>query len=98
MNTFISQVWELTKQIPIGKVTTYKEISKQLNVKAYRAIGYALNKNRNPDVPCHRVINSNGQIGGFAYGPKRKIQLLEQEGIEIKNNKIDLNKYLFRFD
>ena len=98
METFISQVWELTKQIPFGKVTTYKEISKQLNVKAYRAVGHALNKNRNPDIPCHRVINSNGQIGGFAYGPIRKLQLLEQEGIEIKNNKIDLNKYLFRFD
>ncbi len=47
--------------------------------------------------PCHRVINSNGELGGFAFGIKNKIKLLRQEGIEIKNNKIDLKKYEYKF-
>ena len=94
---FNQQVWNLTKQIPKGKITTYKEISKQLNTKAYRAVGHALNKNRNPDIPCHRVIQSNGKIGGFARGPLKKQQLLKQEGIIIKNNKINIKQYLHKF-
>lgn len=49
------------------------------------------------DVPCHRVINSDGRIGGFAHGTKKKIQMLKKEGIEIKNNKIDLKKFGFEF-
>jgi len=53
-----------------------------------------MNKNPNaPNTPCHRVINSNGNLGGFATGIKNKIKLLKSEGIKIKNNKIDLKKY-----
>ena len=48
-------------------------------------------------VPCHRVVKSNGEVGGFASGKKNKIRLLRQEDIEIKDNKIDLDKYLFKF-
>jgi len=95
---FSKKVYEVCKQIPKGKVSTYKEIASKLNSKAYRAVGTTLNKNPYaPVVPCHRVINSNGNIGGFASGTKNKIKLLKQEGIEIKNNKIDLKEYLHEF-
>ena len=90
---FKEKVYVIIKKIPKGKVSTYKAIARKLNSKAYRAIGNALNKNYNKDVPCHRVINSNGHIGGFNSGTKRKIQILRKEGIEIKNNRIDLKKF-----
>ncbi len=93
---FQSRVYALCLKIPKGKVTTYKEIAKALNTKAYRAVGTALNCNPYaPKVPCHRVINSNGEVGGFAYGQKEKIKLLKKEGVEIKGNEINLQKYLF---
>lgn len=97
--SFSEQVWELTKKIPKGKVSTYRIIANKLNTKAYRAVGNALNKNPYaPKVPCHRIVCSNGNIGGFAKGVKRKIQLLKKEGIEVKNNKIvDFKNKLFSF-
>lgn len=95
---FNEKVWNLTKKIPKGKVTTYKIIGKKLKTKAYRAVGNALNKNPYwPKVPCHRVVKSNGEIGGFSRGIKEKIKLLKKEGIEIKQRKIDLKRCLFRF-
>ncbi|MBT5022828.1 MGMT family protein [Candidatus Woesearchaeota archaeon] len=98
--SFNQSVWNTCKKIPKGKVSTYKEIAKALNTKAYRAVGNALNRNPHwPIVPCHRVINSDGKLGGFASGPKRKIKLLKSEGINIKDDKIiDFNKVLFKFD
>ena len=94
---FGEQVYHVTKLIPCGHVSTYREIAHALNSKAYRAVGTALNKNPNaPTVPCHRVINTNGNVGGFASGTKNKIKLLKKEGIEIKNNKIDLKEYLWK--
>jgi methylated-DNA-[protein]-cysteine S-methyltransferase len=93
---FQSQVYVLCSQIPKGKVSTYKEIAKAMKTKAYRAVGSALNSNLYaPKVPCHRVIHSNGDVGGFAHGQEQKIKLLTQEGVEIKNNKINVEKYLF---
>ena len=95
--TFSKKCYSLLKKVPEGKVTTYKSIAEKLNTKAYRAVGSAMNKNPNPiKVPCHRVINSNGKLGGYAKGIKQKIKLLKQEGIEIKNNKIDFNRYLHK--
>lgn len=79
-------------------LTTYKEIAKALNSDGYRAVGNAMNKNPYaPIVPCHRVVKSNGEVGGFASGTKNKIRLLKKEGIEIHNKKIDLDKYLYKF-
>ena len=89
----MEKVYNIVKTIPKGKVTTYKEIAEQLNTKAYRAVGNALNKNRNKDVPCHRVIKSNGEIGGYAHGKNKKIKILKSEGIKIKNNKITTSSY-----
>jgi len=96
---FSEKVLQLTRKIPKGKITTYKIIAKKLKTKAYRAVGNALNKNTKPIIiPCHRVIKTNGEIGGYGKGIKNKIKLLKSEGIKIKNNKIEnFEKVLFRF-
>ncbi len=94
---FADKVYELTEKVPKGKVTTYKIIAEKLGTKAYRAVGNALNKNPySPKVPCHRVIKSNGEIGGFAQGTKKKTNMLRKEGIEVTNNKIE-KKFIFSF-
>ena len=86
---FQIKVYEICKKIPKGKVTTYKAIAEAIGTKAYRAVGTALNKNPYaPKVPCHRVINSNGSLGGFATAIKNKIKLLKKEGVKINNKKI----------
>lgn len=90
------RVYAVVKKIPKGRVSTYKEIAKKLRTKAYRAVGNALNKNRDKKVPCHRVVCSDGALGGFNRGIKNKIKLLKKEGVEIKNRKINLKRYLFR--
>jgi len=96
---FNEKVLNLTKKIPKGKVTTYKEIAKALNTKAYRAVGTSLRKNTKPiTIPCHRVVKSNGTIGAYKGKPnsKEKTKLLKKERIKVKNNKINLRKYLSR--
>ena len=88
----------LLKKIPKGKVTTYKSLALELKTKAYRAVGNAMNRNPfAPQIPCHRVVKSNGEIGGFASGTKNKIKMLNKEGIKIQDGKIDLEKYEFNF-
>jgi methylated-DNA-[protein]-cysteine S-methyltransferase len=54
------------------------------NEKASRSVGNILNKNYNPNIPCHRVIKSNGLIGGYNRGEKNKVKILKSEGVEIK--------------
>lgn len=98
MKSFNEQCYHVLKKVPRGKVTTYREIARVLKSKAYRAVGNAMNKNPySPIVPCHRVVNSDGRVGGFAGGTKKKISMLKKEGIEIKKRKIDLKKYLYKF-
>lgn len=95
---FSDAVFNLCKIIPKGKVSTYKEIAEALNCKAYRAVGSALNKNQNKDVPCHRIVGVNGNLVGFAYGLEKKRELLENEGVKIMNNKVvDFEEKLFKF-
>ncbi|NOQ38537.1 methylated-DNA--[protein]-cysteine S-methyltransferase [archaeon] len=94
------KVYDLLKKIPRGKVTTYSEIAKVLgNMNLARAVGNTLN--RNPDlvsVPCYRVVRSDGSVGGYKLGCGKKIELLESEGVEIKDGRIDcLEAYLFCF-
>lgn len=99
-NNFYKKCYELLKLIPKGKVTTYKEMAKALDSKAYRAVGTAMAKNKTPiKLPCHRVIKSDGKIGGYALGKDKKIALLQKEGVVIENEKIkNLDFVLFTFD
>jgi len=95
---FEEEIYKVLKKVPKGKVTTYKLIAEALGTKAYRAVGNAMNKNPYaPEVPCHRVVDSNGHLHGFAHGLKKKAEMLRKEGINIKNNKIvDFEKRLLR--
>jgi methylated-DNA-[protein]-cysteine S-methyltransferase len=76
-------VYTLLTEIPPGKVSTYGDIARALGrPKASRLIGSIIANNPNPiSVPCHRVIKSNGEIGGFMYGQQKKREILEKEGI-----------------
>jgi O-6-methylguanine DNA methyltransferase len=100
------KVYEYVKTIPEGKVATYASVAKAVgSPRAYRAVGTILSKNPYPFdscndasmIPCHRVVKSDGKIGGF-FGSEensRKIELLEAEGVKIINGKINLSDYLF---
>lgn len=102
MTTFSKKVFDLLLQVPAGKVTTYKALALAMNTKAYQAIGQVLKNNLDsPRIPCHRVVKSNGKLGGF-MGQKdgsyvmKKSQLLQQEGVECKNGVIkNFKQHLF---
>lgn len=82
MLSFTEKVCKIVKKIPEGKVLTYKQVAgKAGNSKASRAVGNILNKNYNPNIPCHRVIRSDGKIGGYNRGVKIKRRILEKEGV-----------------
>ena len=89
-NSFSEKVWQLLSKIHRGRVSTYKQVAIALgNPKAARAVGNACNANPfSPKVPCHRVVKSNGLVGGYAQGSFKKHRLLEKEGIMIKNKRI----------
>ncbi len=93
---FNQHVWNLCKKVPKGKVTTYREIAHALGTKAYRAVGNALNKNPYaPVVPCHRVVKTDGSVGGYAHGTRRKIEMLKREKILIVKGNIMNFKQVF---
>lgn len=101
ITSFQSKIYDYTKLIPLGKVTTYKLIAEVIGSKAYQAVGQALSKNPfSPKVPCHRVICSDLTLGGF-YGNKKNIYkkyLLESEGVKFCGNKLKDTSYLFNFE
>jgi len=79
--TFREKVYAAVRKIPKGKVLTYKKVAKRVGKPfAFRAVGYILSKNIDPRVPCHRVIRSDGKIGGYRYGKAAKIRILKREG------------------
>jgi len=89
--TFKERVLKIVKNIKKGQVLTYKEVARLAgSEKAYRAVGNILNKNQNKKIPCHRVIRSDGKIGGYNKGAKIKKELLLKEGALIKNGKMVL--------
>jgi len=91
---FNQKVWALTARIPRGKVATYGDIARALKTRAFRAVGNALNRNPYaPQVPCHRVVGSNGSLTGFAGGIPRKRRMLADEGVRfIGNSRVDLSQ------
>ncbi|KKT29231.1 MAG: Methylated-DNA/protein-cysteine methyltransferase [Candidatus Collierbacteria bacterium GW2011_GWC2_44_18] len=92
--SFADEVYKFLKSVPKGEVTTYKALGEKLGTKAYRAVGQALKHNPYaPDVPCHRVVRSDGTIGGFMGKTdgeeiQKKIRLLRSEGIVVEHGKI----------
>lgn len=91
------RIYEAVKKIPKGKVATYGQIAKMAgNERMSRAVGNALHKNPEPDkIPCYKVVNSKGELASeFVFGGRDvQAKLLEADGIEVVNNKVDLNKY-----
>lgn len=91
------RIYEAVKKIPKGKVATYGQIAKMAgNERMSRAVGNALHKNPEPDkIPCYKVVNSKGELASeFVFGGRDvQAKLLEADGIEVVNNKVDLDKY-----
>lgn len=101
---FADKVYLLLREMPKGTVTTYKIIANKLGTKAYRAVGTSLKNNPYaPEVPCHRVVKSDGTIGGFMGKTKgdeilKKIELLREEKVEVSLGKVvDFESKLFYF-
>ena len=80
---FKSKVLEVTKSIPKGETLTYKKVAELAGKpKAYRAVGNILSRNYDPLIPCHRVIRTDGKIGGYNRGIVKKAEILRQERLE----------------
>ena len=94
------KIYKKLLQVPPGKITTYGELSSAIRfVNGQRVIGQIMKKNPFPVIiPCHRVVRSDGKIGGYAFGMDIKKSMLSKEGICIKKNKIEsLENFIFRF-
>ena len=91
------KIYEAVKKIPKGRVATYGKVAELAgNPRMSRAVGNALHKNPDPEhIPCYRVVNSKGELAGaFAFGGENaQRKLLEAEGVEVVNGKVDLKKY-----
>ena len=88
---FFDQVYEVTKLIPYGRVTSYGAIANYLGAaRSSRMVGYAMNGSVGKDVPAHRVVNRNGLLTGKHHfdGTNLMQQLLESEGVKVKNNQV----------
>ncbi len=102
---FSEKIYQQLKKVPKGRVTTYKALANSLGSKAYQAIGTAMKNNPYaPEVPCHRVVNADGSIGGFKgckTGKKtiqEKIEMLKKEGVEVLDGRVFAFKQkLFEF-
>ena len=94
----MKEIYKILKKVPKGRVTTYKELGRASGYHQ-RAVGKLMNVNPYaPRVPCHRVVMSNGSIGGFDGNVPKKIAILKKEGILVKLGKIvDFEKKFFKF-
>lgn len=96
-DTPTKRIYDAVKQIPKGQVATYGQVAEMAgDKKMARAVGNALHKNPDPDgIPCYRVVNAKGELAGaFAFGGENmQASLLEQDGIEVRDGKVDLKKY-----
>ena len=91
------RIYEAVKKIPKGHVATYSKVAEMAgNPRMARAVGNALHKNPDPEhIPCFRVVNAKGELAGeFAFGGAgEQVKLLEADGIEVEDGKVDLKKY-----
>mgnify|MGYP000926050415 FL=1 len=94
------RIYEVVKRIPYGRVATYGQVAALAGDKNMaRAVGNALHRNPDPEnIPCHRVVNSKGELSGaFAFGGESvQAKLLEAEGVQLVDGKVDLDKYQWR--
>ena len=97
--SFNERCYQLLNLIPEGRVTTYKAVADALGTRAWRAVGSAMANNKHlVDVPCHRVIRSDGKVGEYVLGVEQKVFLLRSEGIGIVNGQvINLSQVLYEF-
>lgn len=92
------RIREIVKQIPEGKVATYGQIAKIIGTKDARKVGWAMHGNKDPLVPCHRVVKADGSVAkNFAFGGAEEQRArLEAEGVGFKSEtKVDLDQYLW---
>ena len=97
-NNYYDQVFNVVKQIPVGRITTYGAIADFLGLGSARMVGWALNKSfTGHQVPAHRVVNRKGELSGRNHFPSPTLmqQLLEQEGIIIVDHKVENFNELF---
>ena len=94
------RIYEVVKKIPKGKVATYGQVAELAGDKRMaRAVGNALHKNSDPDnIPCFRVVNAKGELAGeFAFGGAgEQAKLLEADGIEVTDGRVNLEKYQWK--
>ena len=94
------RIYEVVKKIPRGRVASYGQIAALAgNPRWARVVGYALHVNPDPEtIPCYRVVNREGRLSeSFAFGGvNRQKQLLEQEGVEIKDNCVDMERFRWK--
>lgn len=94
------KIYKKLLEVPEGKITTYGELAKAVGMRnGQRAVGKIMNKNPYPVIiPCHRVVKSDGKVGGYAYGQDVKINMLLKEGVRIKDDKVlDWENTVYRF-
>lgn len=94
------RVYKKLLEVPKGKITTYGELARAVGLKnGQRQIGSIMSKNPHPGiVPCHRVVRSTGEVGGYLYGTEIKTSMLNQEGVDIQNGRIsDMKNNMHRF-
>lgn len=100
---FFERVWDVARQVPFGRVTTYGAIAEALGAKSSsRMVGWAMNAvdstHRATDIPAHRVINRNGELSGKQHfaTPTLMRELLEAEGVEFVGEAVNLAKHLWK--
>lgn len=83
-STFADRVRAVVAKIPKGETMTYRQVAERAgSPRAFRAVGNILNKNYDPNIPCHRVIRSDGTAGGYNRGAERKLEILREERFDI---------------
>ncbi len=92
--TFKDKVYKFTQKIPKGKVATYKSVAIAIGQpQASRVVANVLAQNFDPKIFCHRVVKSDGGVGGYNRGVKTKIELLKKEKVEVRNDRVDMKKF-----
>lgn len=97
--SFKEKVLNVVAEIPKGQVLSYKEVAnKGGNINAFRVVGNIMSNNKDKNIPCHRVVRSDGKVGEYngirnnKQGSESKINLLKYEGVEIINDKVNFKK------